>query len=99
MGIGLVILPICFILYKKSIKHRIFNILFVVLQCFLILTVNLKFFLISSNSDTLLPFLPHFYQIMSVVICSSHKSFRFVHTLVLSIFSALVSIAQIGVIQ
>ncbi len=40
-SIGVVLFPIMLILYKNSIKHRSFNIIFTVLHAYLILVINL----------------------------------------------------------
>jgi hypothetical protein len=42
MAIGLVLFPILFILYKKSIRHKSFNIGFVIAHAYLILVINLN---------------------------------------------------------
>lgn len=42
MSIGVVLFPVMFFLYKKSIKHKVWNILFGVAHAYLILVVNLN---------------------------------------------------------
>lgn len=42
MSIGVALFPVMFILHKKSIKHKAFNILFGVAHAYLIFVVNLN---------------------------------------------------------
>lgn len=82
-----------FILYKKSIKHKSFNIIFVLLHAYLILVINLVGIIIPENYPSkILPYIGDYYQIMAIIVCSSLKSFRFLHILCLGIFSILVTI-------
>ena len=87
-----------FILYKKSIKHRTFNIIFVLLHAYLILVINLDGIIIPENYPSkMLPYIGNYYQIMAIIVCSSQKSFRFLHILCLEIFSIIVTIVAQGI--
>lgn len=98
MTIGVVLFPVMFILYKKSIKHKTFNILFVVAHAYLIIVVNLNGMILPENYPaTLLPFIGNYYGIMAVIVCSSQKSFRFIQTLALAVFSILVTSIVLGI--
>ena len=97
-SIGLVLLPIMFLLYKSSIKHRSIGIAFIIAHSYLILAVSLSSILTKDQSSTsILAHIGDFYGIMAVAVCSSQKAFRFLHNLVLAIVSIIISSVSSGI--
>lgn len=98
MSIGLVLFPLMFVLYKNSIKHRMVKVAYLVCYAYLIVVINLNTVLLyDAKAASSISHIGDFYGIMTVLVCSLQKTFRFIHTLMLAVVCILVSAVTLGV--